>query len=180
MKNQNIVSVLISLALIASVGLACKNLTKLNSDGNTSKPESNPPISNVASNTSPDNSAGQKIDNPGLEKPDFTVTSEQLDKEFTRDGVTEKDLAKYANKNIAVSGRVSMIVLEKKGTVQPWVTIYAPGVLHGVNCYFDDKNVDQLKMLKEDNMAKVQGFQDDFIVPKISPHLSHCAVLETK
>ena len=68
--------------------------------------------------------------------------------------------------------------MEKKGTVQPWVTLYAPGILHGVNCYFDDANVSQMKTLKEDKMAKVQGFMDDFIVPEISPKLRHCVVLE--
>ncbi len=87
-------------------------------------------------------------------------------------------MEKYANKNIAVSGRVKTLVMEKKGTVQPWVTLYAPGVLHGVSCYFDDENVEQMKKLKEDKMATVQGFQNDFIVPKISPRLDHCIVLE--
>jgi hypothetical protein len=71
-----------------------------------------------------------------------------------------------------------MLVTEKKGTVQPWVTLYAPGVLHGVSCYFDDADVDQMKRLTMDKMAKVQGFMDDFIVPKVSPRLEHCVVLE--
>jgi hypothetical protein len=180
MKKQNIVSVLISLALIAFVGLACKNLTKLNSDGNTSKPDSSPPISNVASNTSPDNSAGTKIENPGLEKPDFTVTAEQLDREFTGEGASRGSLEKYANKNIVVSGRVYLLSLEKKGTVQPWVTLAGIGLGHGVSCYFDEDKAAQLKSLKQDGMAKVQGFQDDFIVPKVSPMLKHCTVLEAK
>ena len=115
-----------------------------------------------------------------MESADFIVTAEDLDKEFTRAGATAADLGKYAKKNIAVSGRVSMLVLEKKGTVQPWVTLFAPGVLHGVNCYFDDDKVGQMNLLKEDRIAKVQGFQDDFIVPKVSPRLNHCVVLEVK
>ncbi len=112
------------------------------------------------------------------EKADFTVTAEDLDKEFTRKGVESDDLKKYASKNIAVTGRVSMLSLEKQGTTQPWVTLYAPGVLHGVSCYFDDDNLEQMKMLKMDKNVKVQGFKDDFIVPEISPRLEHCVVLE--
>lgn len=117
-------------------------------------------------------------DSPKVEKADFTVTSEEFDKEFTKKGAKEADLQKYASKNIAVSGRVSMLSLEKKGTVQPWVTLYAPGVLGGVNCYFDDADVDQMKKLKMDKVVKVQGFKDSFIVPEVSPTLDHCQVLE--
>ena len=112
------------------------------------------------------------------EKADFTVTAEEFDETFTKEGVTSKDLEKYAKKNIAVSGRVDMIVTEKNGTTKPWVTLYAPGTLHGVSCYFDDKDVEQMKNLKEDGMAKVQGFQDDFLVPKVPPSLKHCQIIE--
>ena len=115
---------------------------------------------------------------PTAEKADFTVTSEQYDKEFTTKGAKEADLKKYANKNIAVSGRVSLLSLEKKGTVQPWVTLYAPGTLNGVSCYFDDDNLEQMKRLKMDKTVTVQGLQDDFIVPEVSPSLKHCVVIK--
>lgn len=115
---------------------------------------------------------------PKVEKADFTVTSEEYDKLFTTKGAKESDLQKYANKNIAVTGRVSLLSLEKKGTVQPWVTLYAPGTLNGVSCYFDEENVDQMKRLKMDKMVTVQGLQDDFIVPEISPSLKHCVVIK--
>jgi|GEM_PF-4163376 len=178
MKNENIGTILLVLALICSVSLACGRFSAGNTEVNSVKPNNSTASSNAFSAS---NSTGSKTkDNPGLERPDFTVTAEELDKEFTREGVTDKDLAKYENKNIAVSGRVSMLVLEKTGTVQPWVTLYAPGTLHGVSCYFDDKSSSQLKLLKEDQMAKVQGFQNDFIVPKVSPRLEHCVVLEAK
>ena len=58
------------------------------------------------------------------------------------------------------------------------LTLFARGVLHGVSCYFDDENVEQMERLKQDKMAKIQGFQSDFIVPKVSPRLDHCIVLE--
>src|SRR5262245_14995945 len=171
MKTENTLNVLAALGLLCCIGLGCNRL------GRSSAVDNAPPAntsSTSGNQTKQDSTTGKKIDNPGLEKPDFTVTAEDLDKEFTRDGVTDKDLAKYAKKNIAVSGRVSMLVIEKTGTVKPWVTLYAPGTLHGVSCYFDDDKVDQMKLLKEDSMAKVQGFQDDFIVPKVSPRLEHC------
>lgn len=164
--------------MVCGIGLACKSLSSSNSETNTNQKPGKPAAANATGEKNSDNSTAGKIENPGLEKPDFTATAEDLDKEFTKKGVTDKDLEKYENKNIAVSGRVSTIVLEKKGTVQPWVTLYAPGILHGVNCYFDDANVSQMKTLKEDKMAKVQGFMDDFIVPEISPKLRHCVVLE--
>lgn len=116
--------------------------------------------------------------NPKVETADFTVTAEAFDKEFTKKGAKEEDLKKYAGKIIAVSGRVSMLVTEKNGTTQPWVTLYAPGVLGGVNCYFDDDNLEQMKQLKMDKTVKVQGFRDSFIVPEVKPTLDHCVVLE--
>lgn len=129
-------------------------------------------------NSKPADTTAKTGDNAKAEKADFTTTAEQLDKEFTVKGAKAEDLKKYAGKNIAVSGRVSMLVMEKKGTTQPWVTLYAPGTLHGVSCYFDDDNLEQMKKLKMDKPAKVQGFQDDFIVPEVSPRLEHCVVLE--
>ncbi len=115
---------------------------------------------------------------PKVEKADFTVMAEEFEKEFTKKGAKEEDLKKYAGKNIAVTGRVSMIVTEKNGTTQPWVTLYAPGVLGGVSCYFDDDNLEQMKQLKMDKTVKVQGFKDSFIVPEVKPTLDHCVVLE--
>lgn len=129
--------------------------------------------SSNSSTTSTKSSSGTKA-----EKADFTVTAEQLDKEYTTKGAKKESLMKYANKNIAVTGRVSLLSLEKQGTTQPWVTLYAPGTLHGVSCYFDDDNLDQMKQLKMDKTVTVQGFQDDFIVPEVSPRLDHCVVLK--
>lgn len=179
MKQGNKINAIASLIALAVLSLGCAKLMPGSNQtaGNTGTAppaNSNSTSTSNASNSTASNSSA----NPNVEKADFTVTAEELDKEFTKPGVTDKDLEKYANKNIAVSGRVSTLVLEKKGTVQPWVTLYAPGVLHGVSCYFDDADVDQMKKLKEDKMAKVQGFMDDFIVPKISPRLEHCQVLE--
>jgi hypothetical protein len=106
------------------------------------------------------------------------MTSEELDREYTRKGVTDKDLQKYENKVFHITGRVSMLVKEKKGTTQPWVTLYAPGTLHGVSCYFDDEDVAQMSKLQDDKTAKIQGFQDDFITPEVSPMLKHCQVVD--
>lgn len=178
MKKTNLLFAVFAIAIVLTIGLACKSLTLSKPEENAAKPNAAPEVVKTADEKNAESPIGKKVDNPNIEKADFTVTAEEFAKEFTREGVTDKDLEKYANKNIAVSGRVSMLVMEKKGTTQPWVTLYAPGIGNGVSCYFDDENVAQMKLLKEDKKAKVQGFQDDFIVPKVSPRLEHCIVLE--
>ena len=176
MKKQDLMTGVIAVMILMSLGLGCKSLMPgAANTGNTGTAPSNS-NSGTAANTTSNSSSTSSA--PEVEKADFTTTSEDLDREFTRKGVTDKDLEKYSNKNIAVTGRVTMLVTEKKGTTQPWVTLAAPGLGHGVNCYFDDENVGQMKMLKEDKIVKIQGFQDDFIVPEISPMLKHCVVLE--
>jgi len=175
MKRTNSFFALIVFSVVLCFFPACSSLKSSDGAAVSPKPTVSP---ETASTQKTDNTDAPKTDKPKAEKADFTVTAEQLDKEFTSKGVKEEELKKYASKNIAVSGRVSMISLEKKGTTQPWVTLFAPGVLHGVSCYFDDDNLDQLKQLKLDKMVKVQGFQDDFIVPEVSPRLEHCVVLE--
>ena len=164
------------MSLIVFVGLGCSTLRDLAKTENSNKP-GNSSGANNGTTTNSANSTNTSAPTE-VEPADFTVTSEQLDAEFTKKGVKDADLEKYSNKNIAVTGRVTMLVKEKKGTTQPWVTLSAPGLGHGVSCYFDDENVAQMSMLKEDKMAKVQGFQDDFIVPEVSPMLKHCVVLE--
>ena len=144
--------------------------------GTTETVKTEPPLNSPESSDKNTPTGGE----PKVENADFTVTSEQYDKEFTTKGAKKEDLEKYANKNIAVTGRVSLISLEKKGTVQPWVTLYAPGTLNGVSCYFDDDNLDQMKQLKMDKVVKIQGLQDDFIVPEVSPSLKHCVVVKAE
>lgn len=134
------------------------------------------PTKSANSPTAPKTSSGNS---PKVEKADFTVNAEEFEKEFTKKGAKEEDLKKYGGKTIAVTGRVSMIVMEKNGTTQPWVTLFAPGVLGGVSCYFDDDNLEQMKLLKMDKTVKVQGFKDTFIVPEVKPTLDHCVVLES-
>ena len=179
MKKGNEINAIASMIVLAVLSLGCGSLmpgSNRVAGANNSAGTTPPPVNSAAN--APTASSNTSTTSANIEKADFTVTSEELDKEFHKEGVTSKDLEKYENKNIAVTGRVSMLVTEKKGTVQPWVTLYAPGVLRGVSCYFDDADVDQMKRLKEDKMVKVQGFMDDFIVPKVSPRLEHCQVLE--
>jgi hypothetical protein len=180
MKQGNKLNAIASIVALAVLSLGCGSLMpgSNQTSGNTGTANSTQTNSNSTSNTSNSTATNSTSSNPKVEKADFTVTAEELDKEFYKKGVKDSDLEKYANKNIAVSGRVSMLVTEKKDKVQPWVTLYAPGVLHGVSCYFDDEDVEQMKRLKEDKMVKVQGFMDDFIVPEVSPRLEHCQVLE--
>ena len=183
MKKDNIVLSLAFLSAVLAVSLGCGQLSRFTQGGNTAS-AANSSASNGASSASDrstastSNTSSSTTTAKNVEKADFTMTSEQLDREYTRKGVTDKDLEKYQNKTIAVSGRVTMLVKEKQDTVQPWVALSAPGLGHGVNCYFDDENVGQMSLLKEGAMVKVQGYQDNFIVPEISPMLKHCVVLE--
>jgi len=169
-KNTNLFFSAVALAFVLSVGLACDKFSSSAPTTNSAKPED----ANVykPTGTAPDKPA------PKVEKADFTMTAEEFDKAFTTKGVTDKELEKYASKNIQVSGRVSLLSMEKQGTTQPWVTLFAPGLGHGVSCYFDEENLAQMKQLKMDKMVTVQGFQDDFLVPEVSPRLEHCAVIK--
>ena len=171
--RKNSINLTMILMLVLFFGSACQALKS--TKDKQSETRTAPISSDASAGAAKDNKDTQSSE---IEKADFTFTSEELDKEFTREGVKSSDLEKYASKIIAVSGRVSMLVKEKKGTVQPWVTLYAPGVLNGINCYFDDDNVYQMEKLAKDKMAKVQGFQNDFVVPKVPPRLEHCVVLE--
>ncbi len=173
-KTANLGFNLAALILVLSAGLACNFFSKSNPSENQTVSVNASPVAEKDTGTAPDKLAAK------TEKADFTTTAEQLDKEYTRKGVKDEDLEKYANKNIAVTGRVSTLVFEKKGTTQPWVTLYAPGVLHGVSCYFDDDNLEEMKKLKMDKIVTVQGFQDDFIVPEVSPRLDHCVVIKAE
>ena len=171
MRNNNSIFAVFALAFILTAGLACNLFTSADS----AKPVETRETANTAVDTTTKSS-----ESPKIEKADFEVTAEDYDKEFTKKGAKEEDLKKYANKNIAVAGRISLLSLEKKGTTPPWVTLFAPGVLHGVSCYFDDDNLEQMKRLKMDKMVTVQGFQDDFIVPEVSPRLEHCIVVKAE
>ena len=177
MKQTNLISGTIACAVTLAVVLGCNrfipssNTATANSSNSTSTNHSGP--TNAAPSNATASSSKSKI-----ETPDFTMTAEELDREYTRKGVKDSDLQKYENKVFHVTGRVSMLVKEKKGTTQPWVTLYAPGTLHGVSCYFDDEDLAQMSKLQDDKPAKVQGFQDDFITPEVSPMLKHCQVVE--
>ena len=168
-KNTNLVFSSLALAFVLSVGLAC---------GKFSSTENAAQSSNTTIEDKPTGTAPEKPSAPKTEKADFTMTAEEYDKAFTTKGVTDKDLEKYASKNIQVTGRVSLLSMEKKGTTQPWVTLFAPGIGHGVSCYFDEDSLEQMKRLKMDKMVTVQGFQDDFLVPEVSPRLEHCVVIK--
>lgn len=177
MKRDNLILSLASLSAILTIGLGCNSLSQFAGNSNSAA-NANSTSTTSSSNSTSNRTADTAPASTDVEKADFTMTSEQLDQEYTRKGVKDSDLEKYANKTIAVSGRVELLVKEKKGTTQPWVTLAAPGLGHGVSCYFDDENVGQMDLLKDDAMVKVQGYQDSFIVPEISPMLKHCVVLE--
>lgn len=170
-RNTNLTSSVLILVVVLFVGLSCSQFT------NSTASQNSPATSNSQESNKPTGTAPETV-KPKVENADFTLTAEEFDKEFTRKGVKEKDLEKYKSKNIRVTGRISLMSLEKKGTVQPYVKLYAPGVLNGVSCSFDDDSLEQMKPLKMDKVVTVQGFQSDFIVPEVSPMLDHCVVIK--
>lgn len=174
-RNTNLVFSALALAFVLAVGLACDKFSSKSEPAANSAKTDNGGVYKP-SGTAPENTAPKT--ETKVEKADFTLTAEEFDKAFTTKGVTDKDLEKYASKNIQVSGRVSLLSMEKQGTTQPWVTLFAPGLGHGVSCYFDEENLAQMKQLKMDKMVTVQGFQDDFLVPEVSPRLEHCVVIK--
>ncbi len=172
-KTTNLLIALFALLIVLSIGLACNKF----SDSGISEKPSNSGNSPTEIET-PTGTAPDQPENPKIENADFTLTAEEYDKAFTKKGVTDKDLEKYKSKNIRVTGRVTLLSLEKKGTTQPWVTLFAPGLGNGVSCYFDDDNLEQMKRLKMDKIVTVQGFQDTLVVPEVSPMLEHCVVIK--
>ncbi len=172
-KITNLFFAAFALAVVLFVNLACSSLSTSKTAEDTAKPTNSATQVETPTGTAPE------PETPKIEKADFTMTSEEYDKEFNREGVTDKDLEKYASKNIRVTGRVTLLSLEKKGTTQPWVTLFAPGLGNGVSCYFDDDHLDRMKKLKMDKVVTVQGFQGTLLVPKVSPMLDHCIVIKT-
>lgn len=171
MKKTNLTSSVLILVIVLVVGLSCSRFT------NSATSQNSTSGNNLPEGDKPTGTAPETV-KPKIENADFTLTAEEYDKEFTRKGVKESDLEKYKSKNIRVTGRISLMSLEKKGTVQPYVKLYAPGVMNGVSCSFDDDSLEQMKPLKMDKVVTVQGFQDTFIVPEVSPMLDHCVVIK--
>lgn len=169
-KNTNLISGSLVLAIILLIGLGCGRF----SGSKVSENKSNP----ANGNNQIEKPTGTAPEPKKVENADFTLTSEEYDKEFTRKGVKESDLEKYKSKNIRVTGRISLMSLEKKGTVQPYVKLHAPGTLNGVSCSFDDDSLEQMKPLKMDKVVTIQGFQGSFVVPEVSPMLDHCVVIK--
>ncbi len=168
----------VAIGVVFMITFGCKSFTSSTPEVESTNLGKSVETANSESENNGERTETEDKNSTKVEKADFNMTAEEMDKEFTKEGVTDKELEKYASKNIAVTGRVTLLVLEKQGTTQPWVTLFAPGIGHGVSCYFDDDDVGQMKALKEDKMVTVQGFQNDFIVPEISPRLDHCVVLK--
>ena len=152
---------------------ACGRFLNSTISKNTAKPDNSALEAKTPSGTVPER------ESPKIEKADFKMTAEEYVKEFTRQGVTKKDLEKYANKHIAVTGSVTMFSFEKFGTAPPYVVLGAPGLASGgLTCYLDNKNLEERKNIKMNKIVTVQGFEDEFFVTGVSPALEGCVVLE--
>ncbi len=151
---------------------ACDKFSNSTISENTAKPNNSALEAKTPTGTVPER------ENPKIEKADFKMTAEEYSKEFTREGVTRKDLEKYANKHIAVTGSVRMFSFEEYGTAPPYVVLGTHGLEYGVACYFGNTNLDERKHIRMDKIVPVQGFENEFFVPGVSPALDRCVVLE--
>src|SRR5687768_5077241 len=100
MKATNSTTGSLAVAMLLLLCLACRSFTSTGSQNAANAPAA----SNATAANSQTAPTTKSVENPGLEKADFTVTAEELDREFTRKGVTDKELEKYESKNIAVTG----------------------------------------------------------------------------
>src|SRR5687767_12979678 len=105
-KITNLSFAAFALAIVLMVNLACSSLSTSKPGENTAKPSNSATQAETPTGTAPEPTT------PKIEKADFTMTSEEYDKEFNRKGVTDKDLEKYKSKNIQVTGRVTLLSLE--------------------------------------------------------------------
>ncbi len=175
MKNKKQILCILALA-ISIFFTGCQSSKPLETKTETSKPDvaqSPAKAETTPATTTTENS------NPSIadKKADFTVAAFMLTAEFRKKGVTEKELSKYANKVIEVSGRVDSLK-EKSADGKPVMFFASGGLYAGVMADFDDVEKSGFKKLTKDQNAKLKCFKDDMIMPDYSPELKNCVVVE--
>ncbi len=161
---------LILLSVLLSSGLACGKFSGSAVSDNRAKSGNYiyeiPPATPTKSAT------------PKIEKADYTMTAKELVEEFMREGAASADLKKkYAGKNIAVSGRVTMFSFEPDGTAPPYVVLSAPEAKRGVTCYAGDSK-DTARQIRKDKFVTMQGTMSEFPMAGTTPSLGECFVLK--
>ena len=84
------------------------------------------------------------------------MTAEEYIKEFTREGITDKDLEKYAGKRRRHWARQAIFVSANR-TAAPYVTLAAAGSERVIACSLDNTNVENREMIKPDKIVTMQG-----------------------
>ncbi len=124
-----------------------------------------------------------QTETPKIEKADFTMTVEELVDEFMREGATSEDLKKkYAGKNIAVTGRVTMFSFEPDAP--PFVflsALSATGTERVVACYLGDAGDAEGKgKISKGKIVTMQGTPNGSMMAGVLPSLGECFVLEAE
>ncbi|MCY7347376.1 MAG: OB-fold putative lipoprotein [Pyrinomonadaceae bacterium] len=122
-----------------------------------------------------------QTETPKIEKADYKMTVEELVDEFMREGATSEDLKKkYANKRIAVTGRVTMFSFEPNDATPPFVFLSAPDGKRSVTCYVSDKDTEGRRKISKGKIVTMQGTHDEFTLAGVLPSLGECFVLEAE
>ncbi|CAN5383909.1 hypothetical protein BH10ACI1_BH10ACI1_15480 [soil metagenome] len=173
-KNYNQTVIVLSLAIVLSICSACSKFpaaSKASVNMNKSNNQSNPTSIPIKSE--------QKPETRKIKKPDFTMTAEEYIKEFTREGITDKDLEKYAGKSIAVTGRVKQFSFQPNGTAAPYITLGAAGSERVLVCSLDNTNVENRELIKPDEIVTMQGIVYEPKTWQKPLPLISCIVLKT-
>ena len=109
---------------------------------------------------------------------DFTVSSEEIFKEYSANKKTIKAPEKYVNKIIAITGRVAYLEPERKGSLAPRVALKGGSspIIDVVTCEFDEENKEEITRLRKDQSVRLQGLSPEMWL--MTPTLQHCVVVE--
>ncbi len=166
--------------LLAAISVFMVLLSGCGTSGN-----SNSANANIASN------ANQNKVKRDVKPADFTVTAEELGKEFLKekDGFWVLDKTKfnelkqkYEGKTIAVTGKISSITRKNRGHSSNYITVYATeGAKDSQRdffyCTFQDNDAEQMEPLRAGDTVTVQGLSE--YISEL-PRLENCVVAEVK
>jgi hypothetical protein len=177
MKNKNLITTSLALAVLLAVGLACGSLMPAKDNVN------------VAINTAPANSTSTANKNtagdPKTETKkgivsasdpvDFTFTAEEIYKQYKDDKESKLD-DKYLDKIVVIKGRFKDFDGDKKDSTGGYsARLTAGGFLDWVSCSVDEESKEDFAKLKKDEMVAFKGMGENYWIG--SPRFKHCIVV---
>ncbi len=174
MTNKKLITLGVTLTIILMTSVACQFFK--GTETAEKKNEAN--IAAVNTSTPEPKKEEKKGIISANDKADFTVTSEEIYKEYSTGKKSIKAPEKYVNKIVAVSGRVAYLEPEAKGSLAPRVTLKggASAIIDVVTCEFDEENKSEITKLKKDQSVKLQGLSPEMWL--MTPTLKHCVIIE--